>query len=124
MKTDRTTTPPPPATVDRVEGLDRVRRQVLAGSTGLPVESRAAEAAAVNLLLAAAGHGDEAARTTLATLNQLPCAWRELRARVPLSLARRLSLGETPDPAVPQPLAVSRCPSRTCEGLPLAGVTA
>jgi hypothetical protein len=124
MKTDSTTAPPLPSTADRVEGLDRVRRQVLAGSTGLPVESRAAEAAAVNLLLAAAGHGDEAARATLTMLGALPRAWRELRARVPLSLARRLSLGETPDPAGPQPLAVTRCPSQPCEGLPLAGVTA
>ncbi|GAX52849.1 hypothetical protein [Streptomyces olivochromogenes] len=117
---------PPSVTADprRAEGLDRVRRQVLAGSTSRRVETRADEAAAMSLLLAAAADGDEAARTTLATLGQLPCTWRELRARVTASPPRKGSPVDTPALAGSRPLAVTRPRSRVSGSQLPAGVTA
>ncbi|MER6374862.1 hypothetical protein ABT255_42370 [Streptomyces mirabilis] len=117
---------PPSVTVDprRAEGLDRVRREVLAGSTGLSVETRADEATAMGLLLSAASRGDQAARTTLATLGVLPRAWPELRARVPVSPPREGSPVNTPGPASPQPERVTRPRSRVSAGQLPAGAVA
>ncbi|GGX94702.1 hypothetical protein [Streptomyces anandii] len=117
---------PPSVTADprRAEGLDHVPRQVLAGSTGLTVETRADEAVALGLLLSAAGRGDQAAQTTLATLGVVPRFWRELRARVPLSPHGTGSPVNTPGSVGPQPLAVTRPRSRVSLGQPPAGATA
>ncbi|MGV9243594.1 hypothetical protein [Streptomyces sp. NPDC003710] len=117
---------PPPVDADsrRVASLDLVRCEVLAGSTGLTVETRADEAAALGLLLSAAGRGDEAAKTTLATLGVLPRAWSELRARVTRSPRGTGSPVNTPGPAGSRPLAVTRPRSRVSAGQLPAGVTA
>ncbi|MGW4981951.1 hypothetical protein [Streptomyces mirabilis] len=117
---------PPPVTADprRAGGLDRVRRQVLAGSAGHRVETRGDEAAATGLLLAAAADGNENARVTLSTLGQLPCAWRELRARVTVSPPGEGSPVDTPDLTSSQPLAVTRPRSRVSAGQLPAEVTA
>ncbi len=118
---------PPPVTADprrAVAGLDRVRRQVLAGSTGLSVESRAAEAVTLGLLLSAATRGDEAARTTLATLGMLPRVWPELRARVTRSPRETGSPVDTPASAGSRPLAGAWPRSRDTAGQLPAGVTA
>ncbi|WP_043668315.1 hypothetical protein [Streptomyces xylophagus] len=108
----------------RAEGLDHVRRQVLAGSTSLSVATRPDEAAAMSLLLAAAGLGDRDAWETLATLGALPRTWRELRARVPVSPSRKDSPVNTPGPADSQPERVTRPRSRVSAGQWPAGVVA
>lgn len=117
---------PPSVAADSrgAEGLDHVRRQVLAGSTGLNVETRADEAVALGLLLSAAGRGDQAAQTTLTTLGVVPRFWRELRAREPLSPHGKGSPVNTPGSAGSQPLVVTRPRSRVSVGQPPAGVTA
>jgi hypothetical protein len=117
---------PPSVTADprRAEGLDQVRRLVLAGSTGLSVATRADEAAAMGLLLAAAGLGDRDARVTLSTLGALPRTWAELRARVTRSPFPPRPRVETPRSAGSRPLAVTRPHSRVSAGQLHAGVTA
>ncbi|WP_019066170.1 hypothetical protein [Streptomyces hokutonensis] len=117
---------PFPVTADprRAEGLDHVRRQVLAGSTSLSVETRGDEAAAMALLLAAAGLGDWDARVTLSTLGALPRTWVELRARVTRSPSPTWPQVETPGFAGSRPLAVTRPRSRVSAGHLPAGVTA
>ncbi|SEC88587.1 hypothetical protein SAMN05216489_01879 [Streptomyces sp. 3213] len=122
----RTSPARPSVTTDPrgAEGLDQVRRQVLAGSTGLSVGTRADEAAAMSLLLAAAGLGDRDARETLATLAALPRTWRELRARVPVSPSRKDSPVNTPGPANSQPERVTRPRSRVSAAQLPAGVVA
>lgn len=124
--TDPTSPTTLPVTADprRAAGLGLVRRQVLAGSTGLTVETRADEAAATDLLLAAAADGDEAAQATVTTLGQLPRAWAELRARVPVSLPGEGTLVDTPDFAGSQPLAGTRPRSQTSLGQSPAGTVA
>ena len=117
--------PPPVITDPRgAEGLDQVRRQVLAGSTGLSVATRADEAATMSLLLAAAGLGDRDARVTLSTLGALPRTWAELRARVTRSPSPPWPRVETPGSAGSRPLAVTRLRSRVSAGQLPAGVTA
>jgi len=122
----RTSPAPLPVTTDPrgAEGLDQVRRQVLAGSTSLSVETRGDEAAAMALLLAAAGRGDRDARVTLSTLGALPCTWAELRARVTRSPSPPWPRVETPGSAGSRPLAVTRPRCRVSAGQLPAGVTA
>lgn len=114
---------PPSVTADPrgAEGLDRVRREVLAISTGLSVETRGDEAEAMDLLLAAAGLGDRGARETLGAL---PRTWAELRARVTRSPSPTWPQVETPGSAGSRPLAVTRPRSRVSAGHLPAGVTA